>query len=192
MYAASMVRRRSLHDRIAAGILEVAAAVLAERGETVSMAEIAKAAGVGRATLYRYFPNRDALLQGLTKVAFEELCDRIADAELDTVPVHAGIARLARGFVTAGSKYAAIINTGKKRVDDLAEFDRKLADPVRDLLRRGVADGTLRNDLPVEVLFEMFTGLLEKALQLAARQQLGVEPASAAIITVFLDGTRNR
>jgi tetracycline repressor-like protein len=38
------------------GILDIAAGVLAERGEAASTVHIADAAGVGRATLYRYFP----------------------------------------------------------------------------------------------------------------------------------------
>ena len=40
----------------------------------------------------------------------------------------------------------------------------------------------------MDVLFEMFTGLLEKALHLVMRDRLGVEQASAAITTVFLNG----
>jgi AcrR family transcriptional regulator len=50
-----MTRNSALRDHIAAGIIEVAAGVLAER-EGASMAELAQAAGVSRATLYRYSP----------------------------------------------------------------------------------------------------------------------------------------
>src|SRR6266498_165768 len=120
-----MVRSPALRDRIAAGILDTAAAVFAERGESASMADVAEAAGVGRATLYRYFPNRDALLRGLTDVAVEDLLRRVADAELDRVPVREGIARLARGFVTAGSKYAVLAQT-RKDPATTAELDRLL------------------------------------------------------------------
>ncbi|TDE15842.1 TetR/AcrR family transcriptional regulator [Jiangella asiatica] len=183
-----MVRHPALRDRIAAGILDTAASVLAERGDAASMAEIARAAGVGRATLYRYFPTREALLLGLTRAAFEELSVRIADASLDTVPLREGVARASRAFIAAGARYAAVVHVGKTYVDDPAEFDRAVAEPVRALLRRGVADGELRTDLPAEVLFEMFTGLLERGLRLVERGQLGAEQAGAAITTVFLDG----
>lgn len=186
-----MVRRPALHDRVVKGILDTAAIVLTERGETVSMAEIAEAAGVGRATLYRYFPNREALLQGLARAAFDELGARITEAELDAVPVREGVARLTRGFVTAGSKYAAIVQTGKKHLGEIEveELDEKITQPVRALLARGVADGTLRDDVPIDIQFEMFRGLLEKALQLVMRGQVGIEPASAAVVALFLDGT---
>jgi AcrR family transcriptional regulator len=182
-----VVRHPALQDRIAAGILDTAATVLAERGESASMAEIAEAAGVGRATLYRYFPNRDALLQGLSRAAVEELGTRIADADLAAVPVREGLARLIRGFLAAGSRYAALAQTGKKHID-AGELDRRVAGPVRDLIGRGVGDGTLRDDLPAELLFEMFSGLLERALYLVIRNQLGIEQASAATATLFLGG----
>ena len=60
-------------DRIAIGIVESAAMLFAERGEAATMEEIANAAGVGRATVYRYFPTREALLQRLAEVAFDDL-----------------------------------------------------------------------------------------------------------------------
>jgi AcrR family transcriptional regulator len=187
-----MVRSEALRDRIAAGILDAAATVFAERGETASMTEIAEAAGVGRATLYRYFPTREALMRGLTDLAVDELVSRVADAELETVPVREGIARLARGFMTAGSRYGVIAQARKDKLTDADELDRKLAGPVRELLERGVADGTLRADVPVEIQFEMFTGLLERVLRLVAAGRIGTEQAGAAITAVFLDGTAAR
>lgn len=183
-----MVRHPALRDRIAAGILDTAATVLAERGESASMADIAQAAGVGRATLYRYFPTRDALMHGLTRAAFGELGDRIAAADLDAVPLREGVARAARAFIAAGARYAAVVHVAKTYIDDPAEFDRAIAEPVRVLIRRGVASGDLRADVPADVLFEMFTGLLERSLQLVERGQLGVEQAGSVITTMFLDG----
>ena len=181
----------TLRDRIATGILDTAAAVLAERGESASMAEIADAAGVSRATLYRYFPSRDALLRGLAEAGSSELRERIADAELDTIPVPEAIARLTRGFVFAGSKYVALTRSGHKPPDP-AEAQKDLAVPVLRLFDRGIADGTLRPDLTPEVLVQIFTGLLEAAIRVSGPNGIGAEKASAAVISVFLDGSRRR
>jgi TetR/AcrR family transcriptional repressor of mexCD-oprJ operon len=181
----------TLRDRIAAGILDTAAALLAVRGESASMAEIADAAGVSRATLYRYFPSRDALLRGLAEAASAELRERIADAELDTIPVQEAIARLTRGFVLAGSKYVALTHTGHKPADS-GQTERDLAEPVYRLLHRGIADGTLRSDLPPEVLVQIFSGLLETAIRISGPGGIRAETASAAVISVFLDGSRPR
>lgn len=133
----------------------------------------------------------DALLRGLTAVAVEDLVRRVTDAELDRVPVREGVARLARAFVTAGGRYAVLAQT-RKDPATAEELDRTLGDPVRALLERGISDGTLRADLPVELQFTLFTGLLEHVLALVAADRIGVEQASAAITTVFLDGATAR
>ncbi|MGY2080124.1 TetR/AcrR family transcriptional regulator [Modestobacter sp. SYSU DS0657] len=57
-------------------ILDVAERHFAEHGVTSSLDAIAKRAGVGPGTLYRHFPNRDALLDALLTARAEELVAR--------------------------------------------------------------------------------------------------------------------
>jgi TetR/AcrR family transcriptional repressor of mexCD-oprJ operon len=81
-------------------------------------------------------------------------------------------------------------------VTALAQLDKKKAPmldlerPVRALLARGVGDGTLRADLPADLLFDTFTGLLERALRLVIEKRMGAEQAGAAIGTLFLNGAQ--
>src|SRR5918912_1793677 len=75
-------RRQALQERVAAAILEAAARVLATGGEQASMTDVAAAAGVARATLYRYFPSRQALLDELGGVAADEAAARVVCARV--------------------------------------------------------------------------------------------------------------
>ena len=59
-----MARNTAIHDRVAEVILDAAADLLAGGGEPPSMAEVAAAAGVARATLYRHFPHPRAAAAG--------------------------------------------------------------------------------------------------------------------------------
>lgn len=54
-------------------LLETAKAVFAEKGAGASLEEIARGAGVGIGTLYRHFPNREALLQEVYRDESEKL-----------------------------------------------------------------------------------------------------------------------
>jgi AcrR family transcriptional regulator len=179
----------ALRDRTATAIIDSAAAIMAEHGDAATMNEIAGAAGISRATLYRYFPSREALLHAMTTTSIEELAARIADADLQGIPVEQAIARLARGFIAVGSKYTALASGGHQRTGDHPQADLLLTEPVRALFRRGIADGSLRSGLSPELLTNLFSGLIKAALEMTTTGQLGVEEAAAAVIAVFLDGT---
>jgi AcrR family transcriptional regulator len=56
------------------------------------MNDVADAAGVARATVYRYFPNRDALLDELARAAVADVEARLASARIDAVAPEEGIA----------------------------------------------------------------------------------------------------
>jgi len=57
-------------------IVEVARVVFREQGYDASLDEVAKRAGVGPGTLYRHFPNRDALLDAI----MQSWVDRVDEA----------------------------------------------------------------------------------------------------------------
>src|SRR5215831_4542898 len=54
-------------------ILRVAKRAFAKAGANTSLNDIAKAAGVGAGTLYRHFPTRDALIEGVYRTEVEKL-----------------------------------------------------------------------------------------------------------------------
>jgi TetR/AcrR family transcriptional regulator, mexCD-oprJ operon repressor len=151
-----MPRSPVLRDHVAAVILDKAAEILAERREAASLAEIAEAAGVARSTLYRYFPSREALLRALADSAAREIQDRIGEARPDAVPVAEAIARITRGLIATGSKYIAALAYLRPKPADAA--DPQVSEPLLQLFRRGVEDGTLRGDLPAETLLGSYAG----------------------------------
>lgn len=74
--AGSERKRRADAERNRARVLEVARPILAEKGAAATLEAVAKAAGVGIGTLYRHFPNRDALLEAV----YLRDAHRLADA----------------------------------------------------------------------------------------------------------------
>jgi AcrR family transcriptional regulator len=178
-------------DRTASAILDAAAHVLSEQGSSnSSMADVAEAAGVSRATLYRYFPDREALLHALAAQALADAAARLADAGLDRAPVEEAIERIVRAIVAVGDRYEVIVREQVKF--DPADAKRLLGEPMRAVFARGIESGVIRQDIPADVLLELFGGALMAAIKLMQRGELGLEEASAVTAAVFLDGARAR
>ena len=178
------------YDRTTAAILDAAAHAFSEHGGRTNMADVAAAAGVSRATLYRYFPDREALMNALASHALADAAARLADAGLERAPVVEAIERIVRALTAVGDRFAVV--AGEQVENEPGEIERLIAAPMRAVFARGVESGLLRQDLPTEVLLELFGGALQAALRLTQRGQLGLEEASAAAASVFLDGARAR
>ena len=181
-------RQTTLHARVSAAILEAAAALLAERGEQASMADVAAAAGMARATVYRYFPNREALFEALGRVAVEEAGERLRAGRLEQVAVQEAFERAVRALVAVGD-YFVVVSRESAR-PDATEFERRVAAPLRELIERAQSLGEVRHDLPASWLMESLIGIVASGLQ--TRPSLGVEDTVAGITSLFLDGARLR
>jgi TetR/AcrR family transcriptional regulator, mexCD-oprJ operon repressor len=185
-----MAKSTAIHDRVAEAILDAAAGLLARGGEPPSMNEVAAAAGVARATVYRHFPAREQLLRALTTTALGETAARLAEADLDSVPVAEAIARVARVVAAGGSKYAAVIDHYGPGY--AGEAEQQISAMIQALLQRGLDDGTLRGDITAGELGFLLGGLLHTAARMTAEHAAGVEKAAALVTSVFLHGTENR
>ena len=61
-------------------VLAAAREAFAEGGESTSLEEIARRAGVGIGTLYRHFPSRQALVEALYLDEVEDVCRSAASS----------------------------------------------------------------------------------------------------------------
>ena len=165
------------------------------------MSAVAERAGVARATLYRYFPSREQMLQAVVDAALDATATGLAEAELDTVSVAEGIARVARVVAAGGSKYSVLVGQLDERKPASSEIsgsshagtvEQTIRAQTEALLRRGIEDRTLRDDFTVEELSVLFGSLLESAARLAAERRAGVEQVAALVTSVFLHGTERR
>jgi len=179
-------------DRTRAAILEAAADLIAERGGEVSMNDLAAAAGVGRATLYRYFPARESLVEALFLAALGELRSRLEGASLDVVPFEEGVARAARAFMAVGSRYLVLVRE-EAHVKELEVCEHEVAEMgerLSALMRRGVEEGKVRPGISVEWLVSAFGSLVHAALEYAPEHGVGPEDAAALVTSQFLAGAR--
>ena len=70
-------------------ILSKAKDCFAARGDSVTLDQIVRAAGVGIGTLYRHFPTREALIEAVYLAEHEKLVERAKELEVSMTPVDA-------------------------------------------------------------------------------------------------------
>ncbi len=184
----SPLRQHALQERVKTLILDAAARVLAGSGEHASMNDVAAAAGVARATVYRYFPSRQALLDRLAEVAVSDAGARLASARIDQVGPEEGVRRAVRALVEVGDSFIVL---ARERVrPDPEQVERNVSAPLGRLIQRAQSTGDMRADIPSSWLTEALVSLVVSVL--SSTPSLGKEDTIAAIASMFLDGARSR
>jgi AcrR family transcriptional regulator len=137
-------------------LLTVARDAFTRLGLDVSLDDIAKQAGVGPGTLYRHFPNRDALLEAVYRSELEKLA--IAEVALSRTqpPVEALRAwmKMFVDYIATKQIIAPALNNivgGPSRI--YAHTGLILLNAVSALVKQAVESGDIRADLdPMDLL----------------------------------------
>jgi AcrR family transcriptional regulator len=171
-----------------ARILEVAEKVLVERGTTVSTEEIARAAGVGIGTLFRHFPTKEELIQGVFVARLHRLADDATRAAASPDP-GAAIADFLREAAAQGevkNALAAMLTSAGVDLHEAAgEAQQQVRRALGTLLRSAQQSGAVRRDLEVADLIGLLAGT-SKAIEYAGQDAAARE----RIVGVILDGLR--
>ncbi len=187
-------RRRADAQRNTRLILEAAASVLA-RDASAGMTEIATAAGLGRATLYRHFAAREELIDALHAQAFADVSAAIAASRPDDGPVPDALARVVGALLSVAVRYHILFDesflqgTPPSRQE---EHRARLAEPIERLVERGQRDGELSAAAPASWVVAALSSLLPAALRLVVAGELTREQARRLVAGTLLDGLRTR
>jgi AcrR family transcriptional regulator len=137
-----------------ARVLAAARAALAGGDTALPLNEIARRAGVGVGTVYRHFPNRQALLEAVVDEQFDRLLEQVRVAEADPDP-GAGLARIVRAAVLmeiGDPGFAEVLAAPDDAGAGTAAKKAELASTCERVLARACATGAVRPDLtPADV-----------------------------------------
>jgi AcrR family transcriptional regulator len=143
-------RRRADAERSVAAILDAALEALASDPDN-SMSEIARRAGVVRATIYVHFPTRTALLDAVMEHAVAQVADATRGAEPHVGEPTAALERVLRATWRELARFHALLamNTARLSAEELHRRHMPVLDQLEPLIERGQRAGTFRRDLPV-------------------------------------------
>jgi AcrR family transcriptional regulator len=172
--------RRTVRD----ATLDTTAALVAEHGlRSLTMSQIAEETGIGRATLYKYFSDVDAILVAwherqvtghLEHLA--EIRDQASDAGERLKAVLEAYALISHQH--HGTELAAFLHRG----EHVARAQQQLRDFIGHLLVEGAESGKLRDDVPPD---ELASYCLHAV---AAAGSLPSKSAVRRLVTVILAG----
>jgi AcrR family transcriptional regulator len=127
-------------------ILDAAVRVLSQQS-AASLAEVATAAGVGRTTMHRYFPERADLLTGITNDLLERIEAATERARPDTGPAVAALERLCQAYFALGDGLLLTMNEPHLFTDPVWQAEVEPDRALLQLVERGHAEGTIDRNL---------------------------------------------
>ena len=143
-------------------ILEVAKAAFTREGANASLEEIAKRAGVGPGTLYRHFPTRDELIEGVYRNEVEKLAAAAGRFSETMSPIEAlrTWMLLLVDYIAAKHIIAPALNSVVGGPSRLYEGSRTMIlGAIDELVKRAKRSGDLQRDLDAFDLLRALIGV---------------------------------
>jgi AcrR family transcriptional regulator len=158
-------RLRADAERNRRRLLDSAAELFAAKGLGVGLDEIARHAGVGVGTVYRRFPDKDALIDGLFEDRIEELA-QLGELALADDDAWGGLVGFMEGAVRmhAADRGLKEIVFGLAKADHMREARARIEPLIERLVARAQETGELRPDLAptdIAVLQFMLSGVAD-------------------------------
>ena len=167
-------RRRADAERSIAAILDAAVEILGDRPDA-SMAEIAKAAGVARQTVYAHYPSRETLLAAVADRALAETTAAIDAARPQDGPPAEALDRLVGAWWGSVARHARVLEPVAEAITTRAEvhdFHAPILERLLKLIRRGRRSGDFESGPSPQWLAVAFLGLMHTAADEVAAGRL--------------------
>jgi TetR/AcrR family transcriptional regulator, mexCD-oprJ operon repressor len=162
--ASAPKRRRADAERSIASITQAALEALASDPD-VSMAEIARRAGVVRATIYMHFPTRESLLDAVMEDATAQVAEATRQAEPARGEPREALERVLLATWRQLSQFHNIlqININRLSAKELRRRHLPITTQIVPLLERGQAEGIFRSDVSADWLIAVVRAIVHVA-----------------------------
>ena len=177
-------KRRADADRSVAAILDAALEAVASDPDS-SMSEIARRAGVVRATVYVHFPTRDSLLDAVMERAVADVAEATKAAEPERGEPVEALERVLRATWRELARFQALlaINTARLSAEELRRRHLPVLQQLQPLIERGQEQGVFRPDLPVSWHLAVIRAIVHAASHESQGGRISEAGAEAAMLS---------
>jgi AcrR family transcriptional regulator len=131
-----------------------------EHGPDVPLQTIAATAGVGPATLFRNFADKEELVLAALNRQLRETVDPVIAEAVAGMDAAAGLLRVIEAIMAAASADANLLGAVAGRRELLTGITGSLMESIGVLLVRGQGQGTLRSDISLTDMFRLLAMLI--------------------------------
>jgi TetR/AcrR family transcriptional repressor of mexCD-oprJ operon len=159
-------RRRADAERNIAAILDAGLASFS-RNADAGLTDVARAAGVGRVTLHRHFPSRQALIDAVLAHAISQADTALEAVAVDDGPATEALTRLIHSSWRIVDHHRSLLAAAQRDLPPARirhHHDQAMA-RVERLIGRGQNEGDFRTDLPGPWLVATFYSVLHGAAE---------------------------
>ncbi|MEU9130463.1 helix-turn-helix domain-containing protein [Kitasatospora sp. NPDC048540] len=173
-------------------VLEAAVGVLSRR-PTAHLDEIARAAGISRATLHRIFPGREALIREVGTLGLRRFATALDTAMIEEGDAQAALRRLIDAVVPDAALCALLAGENQLYDDPGINELWEIQDArVRALFLRGQQEGVFRIELSAGWLSEAFFDLVAGVGWAVQDGRLAPRDSAHSLAELFLGGALRR
>lgn len=169
-------------------LLNAAAATLA-RNPGASLNEVAQAAGVGRATLYRYFPTREVLLRELALEAIRQTDEAIAPIRAKDLNSKETLKQVVEALIPLGDRFHFLMSelAVYGNPDVASAYERQLQTFV-ELVNAVKAEGGMSPDVPTAWGVATIDALIWAAWSSVEEGYIARRDAASLVFRTLFDG----
>ena len=185
--ASAPKRRRADAERSVTAIINGALEALASDPD-VSMAEIARRAGVVRATIYMHFPTRESLLDAVMERATGLVAQAIREAEPDRGEPKEALERVLLATWQQLSQFHNVlqININRLSAKELRRRHLPMTSQLVPLAERGQAEGVFRSDVSATWLIAVVRAIVHTASTELQGGRLSQDEVERTMLTTAL------
>ncbi|MGH0002007.1 TetR/AcrR family transcriptional regulator [Pseudovibrio ascidiaceicola] len=179
--------KRAVKSRRA--LIEAGLAELPEN-PMASLTEIAEIAGIGRATLYRHFASREALIEEVLKVSFEDIIQALMPMEKEGLRGKQAMMRAVELMLPLADRLRFLSSfwlDGERVLSKDPRYALMEQETITSV-EQAKEDGDIRKELPTRWVMNTYDVLLFSAWDMIVKEKADIGEVTALLMTTFFDG----